>query len=160
MRFRHEQRYDAAPGAVHAMLTDPSFREKVSLAQRATDATVSVERNGEAVTVVVDQSRPSTGIPGFARKIVGDEIRIVQREEWTGSSAAELDVSIPGKPAQLNGTIKVVAEGTGTSETVEGELRVNVPLVGAKIEGLVSGFLSEALAVEQRVGRAWLAGDR
>lgn len=160
MRFLHEQRYDAPPADVHAMLSDPTFREKVCLAQRATDATVTVERDGQAMLVLVDQTRPSEQIPEIARKIVGDEIRIVHREDWSSSSQAALDVSIPGKPAQLLGTILVSGKGTGTSHIIEGDLKVSVPLLGGKLEGLISQLLTKALEVELRVGRGWLRGDR
>lgn len=160
MRFLHEQRYDAPPADVHAMLSDPTFREKVCLAQRATNATVSIEWDGQAMLVLVDQTRTSEGIPGFARKIVGDEIRIVQREDWSSSSQAALDVSIPGKPGQLTGTILVSGKGTGTSQIIEGDLKVSVPLLGGRLESLVSELLTNALEAELDVGRDWLRGDR
>ena len=35
------------------------------------------------MTVLVDQTQPANGIPSFAKKFVGDEIQIVQREEWS-----------------------------------------------------------------------------
>ncbi len=113
MRFRHQQKYDASPAEVHAMLSDPSFRQKVCRAQQARTATVEIEPTGVAMSVVVDQTRPSDGIPSFARKIVGDEIRIVQREDWSDASRAALDVSIPGKPGHLKGTITVTGHGVG-----------------------------------------------
>ena len=160
MRFRHQQRYDAPPAEVHAMLADPVFREKVCRAQKATTATVSIEPAGAGMSVLVDQTRPSEGIPGFARKIVGDTIRIVQSEDWSSGTAAALEVRIPGKPGELIGTIAVAEDGTGTVETIDGDLKVSVPLLGAKLESLISGLLAEALVAEQKVGRAWLRGDR
>ena len=39
-------------------------------------------------------------MPSFAKKFVGDEIKIVQRETWTSATAADLHVSIPGKPGE------------------------------------------------------------
>ena len=51
---------------------------------------VSVEPRGAGMSVVVDQTQPSRGIPSFAQKVVGDEIRIVQREEWDDGSRAAL----------------------------------------------------------------------
>jgi len=160
MRFWHELRYDAPPVEVHTMLADPAFRQKVCLANHAASATVSIEPAGEGMSVVVDQRRPSEGIPGYARKIVGDEIQILQREDWSSASDAALDVSIPGKPAQLKATIVVIGDGSGAVETIEGDLSVKIPLLGAKLESLISKLLTKAMEVEEKVGRAWLRGER
>ena len=160
MRFRHEQSYDAPADRVHEMLADPAFRNRVCAAQEATSCTVSIEPNGAGMSVTVDQRRPSDGIPGFARKIVGDEIRIVQREDWSDQTKAVLTVTIPGKPGELNGTVTVVGDGDRTVETIDGDLRVNIPVLGAKLEQLIAELLGEALDVEQEIGRSWLAGER
>lgn len=160
MRFRHQQRYDAPPAEVHAMLAERAFRDKVCRAQQAHTATVSIERDGPGMSVVVDQARPSDGIPAFARKFVGDEIRIVQREDWSGPTHAALEVRIPGKPGELDGTVTLTGDGSGTVHSIDGELKVAIPMFGGKLEALISGLLAEALDVEQTVGRAWLRGER
>ena len=120
MQFRHEQSYDAPADRVHEMLADPDFRKWVCAAQKATACTVSIDPDAAGMSVTVDQKRPSDGIPGFARKIVGDEIRIVQREDWSDQNKAVLTVTIPGKPGELNGTITVVRDGNRTVETIDG----------------------------------------
>ena len=158
MRFRHEQHYAAPPADVHAMLVDESFRARVTDAQEARASTVDITPDGDAMTVRVDQTRGSEGIPAFAQKIVGDSIRIVQVETWAGASEAALDVTITGKPGRLIGTISLTADGSGTVKVVDGDLRVNVPLLGGKLERLVADLLGVALDQEGRVGRTWLAG--
>ena len=160
MKFSHDLAYDAAPEAVAAMLADPAFRERVCTALHVLRHEVSVEGAGAGMRVVVDQTQPAKGIPPFAKKFVGDEIRIVQRERWTGTSSADLDVEVPGKPGTMAGGIRLVADGGGTVQEVTGDIRVKVPLVGGRIEALVGDILRSALEAEQRVGRAWLAGDR
>jgi uncharacterized protein YndB with AHSA1/START domain len=162
MRFEHESTYDSAPDKVHAMLADPAFRERVCEALRAFRHDVSVEPHGAGISVVVDQTQPSQGVPSFARKIVGEDIRIVQREEWDGESQASLTIEIPGKPGRFDGRITLgpASGGKGSVETVNGEVKVKLPMVGGKLEGLIGDLLHKALTVEQRIGRAWLAGDR
>ena len=158
MRFRHEQHYDATPAEVHAMLADESFRARVTDAQEARTSTVDITPDGGAMTVRVDQTRGSEGIPAFAQKIVGDSIRIVQVETWADASEAALDVTIPGKPGRLTGTISLAVDGSGTVKVVDGDLRVNVPLMGGKLERLVADLLGAALDQEGQVGKTWLAG--
>ena len=156
MRFHHQLRYDAPPAAVRAMLADPDFREKVCQAQDAAVTEVRVEPDGESMHVVVDQSRPSDDIPGFARKLVGDEIRIVQDERWSDATSADLHVTIPGKPGELRGSVTLAPDGSGTVETIQGELKVDVPLIGAKLESLIAELLTVACDAEHEVGRTWL----
>jgi uncharacterized protein YndB with AHSA1/START domain len=157
MRFEHQMRYDAPPTEVYEMLTQKSFREAVCQAQHVTDCTVEVAGGEGSLRVRVDQRRPAAGLPGFAKKLVGDEIHIVQEEEWSSPAEGKLDVGIPGKPGHLTGTVTLRPDGDGTLETVTGDLKVNIPLVGGKIETLVADLLTEALQAEQRVGTTWLA---
>lgn len=160
MKIRHELQYDASPAEVFAMLADPDFREKVCQAQKSNSCTVSIEPSGGQMSVVVDQKRPSEGIPGFARKIVGDEIQLVQSEDWSDSANAALTVVIPGKPGRFDATITLTGSESGSVETIDGDLVVSIPLLSGKLEKLIAGLLDEALRVEKRVARAWLAGDR
>ncbi|MGZ4438130.1 MAG: DUF2505 domain-containing protein [Nocardioides sp.] len=160
MKIRHEMTYDATPAEVYAMLSETAFRERVCAAMHATELEVSIEQAGDGMSVVVDQTQPADGIPSFATKFVGDHIRIVQSESWTSPEKADLSVEIPGKPGHLRGTITLVGNGSGTTETVEGDVKVSIPLVGGKLEKLIGEMLVAALRKEQKVGRAWLAGDR
>lgn len=157
MRFEHTLRYDASPDAVFAMLSEAVFRELVCEEQHTTDATATVDGVDDTMSVLVDQKRPADGIPSFAKKFVGDTIHIQQREEWSSRTDAALEVSIPGKPGHLKGSITLRPDGDGTVETVAGEIRVHLPLVGGKIEGLIAELLEHALRAEQRVGTRWLA---
>jgi len=158
MKFEHTLRYDASPAEVFAMLGDAVFRERVCEAQHVSEATVEIDGVDDTMTVSIDQRRPSDGIPSFAKKFVGDTIHIAQREEWSSATDAVLDVTIPGKPGHMKGTITLRPDGDGTVETVSGELKIHIPIVGGKIEGLVIELFEHALEAEQRIGKTWLAG--
>jgi Protein of unknown function (DUF2505) len=160
MKFLHEMTYDAAPDTVADMLADPAFRERVCDAMHVLRRDVSIDGSGAGMTVRIDQTQPAKGMPSFAKKIVGEEIQIVQSETWTGVTGADLVIEVPGKPGTMNGTIGLAGRGTQTVETVAGEIRVKVPLVGGRLEGLVRDMLLSALRAEHRVGQAWLAGQR
>ena len=120
--------------------------------------TVEIERDGQGMTVTIDQIQEAQGIPGFAKKFVGDEINIVQSEDWTSPEKGNIHVAIPGKPGEMTGTALLTEDPDGTTETVNLTVKVNIPLVGGKIEGLIADLLSKALRAEHRVGVKWLAG--
>ncbi len=160
MKYSHQLSYDATPDEVAAMLADPAFREKVCDAMDAVRRDVSISGSGAGMQVTVDQTQPSKGIPSFAKKFVGDQIQIVQTERWDSATHADLAVEIPGKPGHLKGAIDLAPAGDGTAETVSGEIKVKIPVVGGKLEGLIGELLTEALRTENRVGRAWLSERR
>jgi Protein of unknown function (DUF2505) len=160
MRFRYELAYDAGADAVYSMLADPVFREEVCEAAHVIRHSVTVTPTSAGMTVEVNQTQPAKGIPSFAKKFVGDEIQIVQAEEWPDSSGADLDVTIPGKPGHFKGAITLTDSGSGTVETVAGEIKVNIPLLGGKLEKLIGDMLLAALKSEHKVGRTWLADGR
>lgn len=160
MKFSHRMTYAAAPADVLAMLADPKFREKVCEAMRAVRIDVRIDGTADSMAVVVDQTQPAKGIPSFAKKFVGEEIQIVQHEQWKGGTGASLKVEIPGKPGALDGSIGLAEQDGGTVETVQGDIRVKIPILGGKLEALIGDLLASALRAEERVGKAWLAGDR
>jgi hypothetical protein len=158
-KVNEELRYDGATLAqVHDMLADPAFREQVCESQGYVRHTVQIERDDQGMTVKIDQIQEAHGIPGFARKFVGDEINIIQSEDWTSPEKGNIHVAIPGKPGEMSGTALLTEDPDGTTETVNLTVKVNIPLVGGKIESLIADLLSKALRAEHRVGVKWLAG--
>jgi hypothetical protein len=162
MRFSHVNSYAASPAEVLEMLTTPEFREQVCTSQHALQH--SVEVTGTAAggtTVVVSQDQSTEGAPPAARKVVGDSVRIVQREVWGPPDAdpvtAEFGMEIPGKPGQLKGRITLVATANGCEERFEGDVKVGIPLVGGKLEKFIADLLGRGLRREGRVGATWLA---
>lgn len=156
-KIRLELTYDAPVAAVAAMLADPAFREKVCDFQGVLRHSVSVEGAGAGMRVTIDQVQPARGIPSFATKFVGDEINIVQKESWSSAERATVEVTIPGKPGEMTGSVSLNESGGTTTEVVEFTITVRIPLVGSKIEGLIGDLLSKALRAENKVGRDYLA---
>ncbi len=162
-KITEELRYDGATiDQVHEMLADPAFREQVCDFQRVLRRTVTIDRTGgaggaEGMEVRIDQVQQTTGVPGFAKKVVGDETNIVQTESWSTKERGDVLVSIPGKPGEMKGTASLAEDSGGTTETVALEVKVSIPIVGGKLEGLIADMLSKALRAEHKVGRDWLA---
>jgi hypothetical protein len=160
MQFRHELSYDAPPDAVFDMLADPGFRESVTAAQDVVSAVVTLAPAGDGFSLVVDQVQRTEGLPSFAKKFAGDTTRAVQREEWADRTGGTLEIDAPGKPTSMVGTIRLEPDGSGTREVVELEIKVKVPLIGGKLEGLLEDQVRSGMDAEHGVGTAWLEGHR
>lgn len=156
-RLVHEMVYDAPAADVAAMLADPAFREAVCEAQGATQRSVEITPAGGGMSVTIDQWLPTDGVPSFAKKIVGDSTNVVQREDWSGPMQGDIEVQIPGTPGTMRGTASLSEADGVTTETVELEIKVKIPVVAGKLEDLVAKLLGSALRAEERTGKKYLA---
>lgn len=152
-KLTKQLRYDAPAEAVTAMLDDRVFREAVLERQKVVRGSVDID--GDVVTI--EQVRSADDIPSLARKFVGDQIVIVQTETWTSPTSAKIELAIPDKAGGAVGSLTLTESGGTTTESVDLEVSVRVPLVGGKIEGMVAGLIRQALDREHEVGVEWLA---
>jgi hypothetical protein len=156
MKFRHELRYPAAPEQVFEMLADPAFRQAVAEAMDVISADVQLDRDGEGFTLVIDQLQKTDDLPAFARTFAGDSTQAIQRETWTSASGGDLRIEAPGKPTSIGGTIRLEPDGAGTTEVVELEIKVKVPLIGGRLEKLMAEKVQAGMDLEHQVGQTWL----
>jgi len=160
MTFRHQLKYDASPDEVYAMLCDPAFRERVCEAMHTVSHDVAVDATDTGTSLRIDMVQRTQGVPGFARRIIGDETRIIQYEQWTTDHKADLKLEIPGKPGNVRGRLSLSGDASGTVESFEGKVTVKIALIGGKLEGFVEKLFTKEMDTEHRVGAAWLAGER
>jgi len=157
-KVSEELRYDGATlQQVFEMLGDTAFREEVCDYQGVVRHRVQVRAAGSGMSVEIDQHHAAWHVPGFAKKFVGEEINIVQTEDWTAPQKGTIHVTIPGKPGEMTGTALLTEDPDGTTETVNLTVKVNIPIVGGKIEGFIADMLSKGLRAEHHVGVTWLA---
>jgi len=157
-RVQEELRYDGATVQdVYDMLVTREFREAVCDYQRVLHRTVTVAQEPGATAVTIDQGHATDRLPGFARKIVGEHITMVQSESWTGGSHAQITVTVPGKPGEMTGTTTLETAEGGVAEKVDMAVTVRLPLISGKVESLIADMLREALRAEHKVGVDWLA---
>lgn len=151
-KLTKQLRYDASAQAVAAMLDDPAFREAVLERQQVLRGSVDID--GDVARI--EQVRSGGDIPAFARRLVGDEIVIVQTETWDSPTSATVELAIPGKPGEAVGTLRLSESGGTTTATVDLAVNVRIPLVGGRVETLIADMLERALEKEHEVGVEWL----
>jgi hypothetical protein len=162
MKLQESQDYDADPDRVFAMFCDRAWREEVCRATHAIDYSVSVERSGATVVVRTTRVLPAQ-VPEPAKSLVGDTLEIVQTESWIaepdgdGIRRADVDLQISKQPASMTGTVVLEPNGPGTRRTVNGEIRVRIPLLGRRIEPEIAKAIQAALDKELECARTHLA---
>jgi hypothetical protein len=159
-RVSHTLTYPGTSVAdVFAMLGDPAYRKAVADYQRVQDFACDVTPSGPGMEVRLEQAHGTERIPSFAKKLVGDEIRFVQVETWSSPSSADIEVTIPGKPGEMDGGATLTQHGDDVVELVELSVKVSIPIIGGRLEGLVAEFVDKAYAAENKVGVKWLRGE-
>jgi len=159
MDLQKDLTYQADIGDVFGMLCDEDFRKQVCEATHARSFEVSVTRKSEGATVRVSRTMDA---PEVAKKFVGDTLEIVQVEEWgepsaDGGRTADLSLDIPGKPGSMRGKIELTASGGTVTESITGDIKVKIPIVGGKLEKEIARGVLAAIEEEGRVGKRWLA---
>src|SRR4029078_13106991 len=96
---------------VFAMLGDPTYRQAVGEYQHVQDFACDITPAGDRMDVHHEQAQDTSRIPSFAQRLVGHEIRFVQKESWRSPSSAEIHVTIPGKPGEMTGTEALTQSG-------------------------------------------------
>lgn len=122
---------------VYGLITDPDFRERAAAETGAVDLAVTVEESGDGHTITIIRTQPAE-MPDFIKKFVGDAVKIKQTEKWRGPNgdggrSADVKFSVIGQPAEMLGTVNLSGAGD-VSFVIEGDVKVNVPFLGRKIE--------------------------
>lgn len=153
MRITARHRYHANPEEVYAMLNDKDFLKKVAARADATEATVSTDADGIEL-------RASVVAPQKAQKLVGEELTLALRSNWTklmnNRAEAVLSASVDRLPATLSGTAKLSGNESETIVEYDCEFSVRVALVGKRIEQAAAPYVTAVIDKQQEVGNEWL----
>ncbi|MDO5683573.1 MAG: DUF2505 domain-containing protein [Propionibacteriaceae bacterium] len=146
--------FPADPAAVFALMTNQDFLADVAKEARAVEHTISV--NG-----LTTRSERALVAPEAAKKFTGDTIRIIEERAWSeprpdGSRTATLNLTSPGQPITMPGTVTLVPQGASTRIEIRGDLTVKIPLVGKKLEKMAAPAIEDGIRAEERVARRWL----
>jgi hypothetical protein len=164
VRITAEIHYDADPEAVFRMICDVGFQERKCRANGALEHDVEIEEYDDGGAVVrTHRTMPADGVPDFVRSFVGDTLKVTQTDDWAGpapdgSRDGTAVVEIAGAPVRFTATLRLVPAGSGSRQSVDGDLKASVPLVGSKIEKAAEPAIRAAVRAEQRTSDAWLAG--
>lgn len=161
MRIHETVEHHATPQQVFEMICTADYQELKCTRGGALEHEVAIELEDDTRTIVTRRRLPTDSFPEFARKFVGDAVDVVETLVWglapdeDGGHTASLHVEIPRTPVSMSGSAFLRSSGEGTQHTIEGELKANVPFIGAKVEQAVAPILASALRLEGRLSKEW-----
>jgi hypothetical protein len=171
-RIEHRSEFGYPADQVYAALTDENcLRERLSRIGGRQSELVSFTADGDETTVVMRQSIDAEYLPGVVRRITPDGVTIDRVETWRapsegddGSYRGTVEASVRGFAGSLHGTralsdSNASGAGDGSAGSVlvlYGEVKVQVPLVGGRIEAVIAEQLDRLMRAEARFTERWL----
>lgn len=147
--------FAADPPAVYAMMLDQGYQEEVCVASRAVRYDVTIDAPST-------HTSRTLSAPADTARFTGPELTIVEELTWSdadasGSRTGQMYLTVTGQPVALRGQLRLEPGGRGTLVRLTGDLKVNVPLLGRKLEQSAAPAVLLGFRTQQQVGDAWLA---
>jgi hypothetical protein len=137
MRMKVTHRFDADVETVYALMSDPDFIARKYADAGASDIQVDTDKRDEGPRIV-SRRKMTVDLPGFAKKVMQPTNTVVQTDQWSSDGASRrlcrYTVEVQGVPSRIDGTVTLTADGDGTRQDVEAEVKVSIPLLGGKLE--------------------------
>lgn len=141
MKYHDTIRYPFPVDALFPFFTDPDFFVRKYLALGATNVKViHAEPKGSQSSITVTRDVPvEVPIPSFARSLVPSHITLIQTDAWdTATRRGSLQIEFKGMPVHMKCDITLADQAGGAVEELDFDIRVNIPLVGGKLEALLA----------------------
>ncbi len=143
--------------SVYSLIIDPAFREEAAADAGGVDIDITVEPSGDGHTATIVRSQPAE-MPDFVKKFTGDTVKVKQTEKWGaagdgGGRHADVKLSIIGQPAEMLGTVELTADGSDVSFVITGDVKVNIPFLGKKIEPEIAKAVKASISNDVKLGK-------
>ena len=158
LALRHQ--YSASPEQMRDLLTDQQYlRAKLRAVGGPRAELVSWERDEHGARVVLHQTVPSDAIPSFLRAMLPGDLMIRRTEIWRGYRG-NVEAEVDGAPGTITGVMSLEPDGTGCVLGRQLTVEVPLPLIGGKVEKLVSDNIASLLESEHQFTVTWLRNPR
>lgn len=160
MHYQEVIRYEQPAKTVLRHFTDPDFYVRKYREQGASNIRVEAsERTATRFSVTIARDVPvEVDVPAFARGLLPPTITLVQTDSWDlEQRQSRLEIAFKGMPVRLTGTTRLTDTPTGAREDLLFDIRVNVPLIGGKLEELLVRDLQLKFSKDTAVTHAIIA---
>ena len=159
-KFTRTYTYDASVDQVWAMITNQEYWDAKYSALGATAVQWrTFEASDDAFTYSSVRNIPAD-LPSVAKKIVGDTNTATTTERWTktgNSASATIEIQIKNVPGATTGTMSITSSGDGASWSFDFDTKVSIPMVGGKLESIMTDQTGDQLDQEKTFNDQWLA---
>lgn len=159
MQFSYKQTFPKDAEAVLRMFCDPAYHRDLQAALGATGYR-QLELTDDGTRFHIKMSyevKSDAPLPGFAKKILGETTTVTQTERWDRSTRkGEVIVEPRGLPGKIRCNTALTEAAGMATKTFDWEVTVKIPLVGGKLEDLVSGDIRRKDPIDAAASRKLL----
>ncbi len=138
--FSNTDDYAATPDQIWAMISEKAYWEgKYSELGASNIAWSTFDAAADKLTVSSTRE-VDANVPAVAKKIIGEKAVVTQTEKWrkaAGNLECNIEITTKGAPGGTNGTMIVKSSGSGSAWSADLEIKVSIPLLGKKLEGMM-----------------------
>lgn len=112
-------------------------------------------------TATLYEVLPLEFLPEAVHSMIKDALKLKRVVTFgnleTGTFPLSYTADVKGTPASFEGTVKVTGNGDTTTLVYDNETSVDIPFMGAAIEGKVGEYLDELFANEAKLTDQWIS---
>ena len=133
----------------------------ISKSRHAASHSFKIDTNSDEISIHLERIFDLRDeVPSIIRKIVGNDLTLVQEETWTKNSDGSYTGSIELRVDSLKaiGSLKahLRASGDESELSLEGKIKSSKAIFGGQIEDYAAEYIDEVLQDEQDDGNEWL----
>ena len=159
-KFNNVDSYAGSPDHVWAMLSEQGYWEGKYEALGASNLQWKTFNVSDDSLTVSSVREVAANLPSAAKKIIGETAEVTQTENWTKSGddlTCQISITTKGAPGGTDGTMTVTPAAGGCTWTSDFDIKVSIPLLGKKLEGIMFDETGENFVKEKAFNDEWLA---
>jgi hypothetical protein len=157
-RFEHRATFSAPAATVYSTLVDRAFLEERLRALGGKGATLVDHSAGDdGVGFRLRQGVDAQRLPGAVRSILKGDLVVEREERWAQEGTGTGRATISGVPGEITSRSRLIDRGEGSELEITAEVRVGIPLIGGKLEGVIAEQVGRLLTAESEFAEKWLA---
>ena len=144
MKYSERIDYPQTSAQLLPVFSNPAFFEAKYAATGAHDIRVLETEHGNGrFRIKVSRKVPTdVPIPSFARSLVPQDITLIQTDSWDlEKGVGSLDIEFVGIPVRVHCELLLKDVAGKAVEDLHFDIKVNVPLIGGKLEKLLADDL-------------------
>lgn len=163
-RIEHRAEFAQSLPEVFRALSDQDALQARLDAIGGRDARISTYvHEGDQWRFLLQQGVGADKLPSFVRTLHGGDIVVAREQTWTREAdnyTGTVKATVSGMPGEIRARTELFRESGKTMLHTDGEVTVNIPLLGGRIEGFVAEEITKLLQSEAEFTARWLAGAR
>ena len=155
-RLALQHRYPEPLERMREVLTDEHYlQDKLRAVGGPRAELVSRKQDERGVTVVLHQAVPEDALPSFLRSVLSGDLTIHRTETWTDSGGSVYAV-VDGAPGTVSGAMRLKPDPPGCVLDAQLTAEVGLPLIGGKVEKVITDSVGRLMEAEYRFTLEWL----